>query len=183
MSSGDEHSAWPEMTPEERSRYLAASKQLAEAAAERRALLLDSSATCGEDAALLYEELSDQIVDADDLMQRIVNGAGAGGRPRLAMMTKERLPMRKRILTAQDIQAQPPVTLCFHQSLAPDDVNLPSPGGQAKAESKPRATEVYKLRRTFEAGGLIDDSTAQGKPARARIVNLRGAAKYNSSSA
>jgi hypothetical protein len=75
MGFNDEQPALPHMTHEERENYLAAVEELSKAKEKRHALLTNSSGTCGEDPAPFYEELCDQIFDANHIIQQIINRA------------------------------------------------------------------------------------------------------------
>ena len=55
----------------------------------------------------------------------------------------------------------------------PADANLPRPPGHPEKKRPVNWREKWRLERTREAGGLIDDNATPGKEARARLVDRK----------
>lgn len=72
-----------------------------------------------------------------------------------------------RIKTADEIRAQQPVILS-ETVLDPADPELPKPQGTV-GEKPINQMEALRLKRTLDAGGLVDDHAISGTPARARF--------------
>jgi hypothetical protein len=89
----------------------------------------------------------------------------------MPLLWKVNMSKRKKcILSAEEIRRQPPVEL-IPVVLDLHDPSLPPARGEAfTLKHQPKAYEMRRLKRTRDAGGLIDDYTSIGQPSRAHLV-------------